>query len=188
MWSQVAQRGSPVSQTRNTLALVFNHLGSGMRSSGLIFSVTISLVLPLSQALCCFPLCLPGSWWERLEWGCCVLSWRRGNVWSLVHLESFLEADAAAGDPSSLRYWDGFDYFLSGQMLYFSYWTFPCKLKWEKSFSGQTSSSDNKKCPLLGSLTVSALVSQCLDKTKPLEGNGSPSPDLNWFLCSFCFF
>lgn len=40
-------------------------------------------------------------------------------------------------------------------------------------FSGQTSSSDDKKCPLPGSLTVPALVSQCLDKNKPLEGHAA---------------
>lgn len=36
-----------------------------------------------------------------------------------------------AARPLSLRYWDGWDYFLSGRTLYFSYWTFPCILKWE---------------------------------------------------------
>lgn len=39
--------------------------------------------------------------------------------------------------------------------------------------SGRTSSSDDKKCPPPGSPTVPALVSQCLDKNKPLEGHAA---------------
>lgn len=133
MWGQAAQRGSPAAQIRSTLALVVNHFGSDMRFLGLISSMNIYLVLPMSWALCFFPLCLPGSWGEQLGLGVLCSPLEEGAMfdpWSTWRASWKLTQQQAAG-PLSFRYWDGWDYFLSGRTLYFSYWTFPCKLKWE---------------------------------------------------------
>lgn len=78
---------------------------------------------------------------------------------------------APTGGPLSLRHWDGLDYFLSGRTFFSSCSTFPCSLKWG-NHSKQTSSRENKKYRLLGSLIVPALVSVWI-RTSPSRGNGT---------------
>lgn len=88
-----------------------------------------------------------------------VLGVARRAPWKLVHQREALGALST-----------GMDWILSKwKNILLLPFNLSLQTKMGKPLSEQTSSSDNKKYPLQGRLTVPALVSQCLDKNKPLE-------------------
>lgn len=125
-------------------------------------------------------LVLDGSCW----YGAIMPLRGRDNIFSHSHLVAgSSEIRAPTGSLVSCRCWDGLDCFLSGRTFYSSYLTFLCTLKLENR-------SANRQVQVIikNTLTVPMWVSQCLAKMKPLEGEWSPSLDLNWFSCLFCCF